>query len=190
MGIGPRINAIWAECENAVVRGAQVYRPAKLVLGIDPGLRGAVALLEVSRRGRPQLVQVDDMPLHHPDGRQASRRVVDPVALSQLVRVATWDTAVVEAVGPAPGQGVASMFSLGRSLGLVEGALAGLDGREVVMVAPGVWKGSLRLAGGVANKRRSVELACRLWPAMANQLTNDGRAEAALIAAWWVMSRR
>lgn len=190
MRVGPRINAIRAGCKSAGESGVLAYAPARLVLGIDPGLRGAVALLEVSRRGRPQLVQVDDMPLHHPDGRPSAKRVVDPVALAQLVQGAAWDTAVVEAVGPAPGQGVASMFSLGRSLGLVEGALAGLDGREVVMVAPGVWKGSLRLAGGVANKRRSVELACRLWPAMANQLTNDGRAEAALIAAWWVMSRR
>jgi hypothetical protein len=84
--------------------------------------------------------------------------------------------------------GVASAFTFGRGLGRVEMAVHGLGGISAVWVAPNVWKPSMRLSGGSANKRGSVELARRLWPEMASEIRNDGRAEAALIGAWHAMS--
>jgi hypothetical protein len=148
---------------------------AVLTLGIDPGLRGGLALLDAGGR-RPQLLQVADMP-------------ADVDGLHALLRSDPWraaTTACIERVHSSPQMGVASAFTFGRGLGRVEGALAAVEGLRVVMVAPNVWKPSMRLSGGLAAKRQSVDLAKRLWPEMAGELRNDGRAEAALIGLWGV----
>lgn len=150
------------------------------VLGVDPGRTGAMALLEMDPEGRPQLREVVRMPLEDGDGKR-----VDARGLVEAVRTLRPDVAVIERVGAAPGQGAASMFAFGRSLGLVEGAVAGLDWCQARWVAPNVWKPSLRLSGGVASKHQSVEMARRLWPEMAGEIRGDGEAEAALIGAYW-----
>jgi hypothetical protein len=148
-----------------------------LTLGVDPGLKGGLALLDASGR-RPRLVALADMP-------------ADVDGLHQLLRSDPWrraTTACVERVHSSPQMGVASAFTFGRGLGRIESALAGVEGLRVATVAPNAWKPSLRLSGGSANKRGSIELARRLWPEMAQEIRNDGRAEAALIGAWHAMN--
>lgn len=99
-----------------------------LILGVDPGLSGGLALL---RDGSVAALHV--MPVA--DGE------VDGRGLAALLW--PWwpgvDLAVVENVHAMPGQGVTSMFCFGRGLGVVLGVLAAL-GTRVVMPSPQRWK--------------------------------------------------
>ena len=84
-----------------------------------------------------------------------------------------------------PKQGVTSSFNFGRSKGVVEGVFAAA-GRPIVYVSPGVWKRALGLSKDKgASRRRAIEL----WPDHTDKFRrakDDGRAEAALIALWYV----
>lgn len=159
-------------------------------IGVDPGLSGAVAILDDAGR----LVEVIDMPQAdgHVNGAalrgaiDACRWELTPYPLER-VHVVAW----VEDVHAMPGQGVSSTFKFGRSVGVVVGVLGALD-IPIRWVAPGVWKKSMGLPTGKnVTKRQAKEAARRrameLWPDKASLFTrakDDGRAEAALIA-WY-----
>ena len=149
-----------------------------MIVGVDPGKTGALALL--SDAGN--LIAVEDMPV--------VGAIISPVLLAEIVH--NWidpfadppyGTAVVEDVHAMPKQGVASMFSFGRSLGVAEGVLAG-EGLAIQYVSPAKWKRALGLTNDKgASRRRAIEL----FPHLGSQfkrVKDDGRAEAALIA-WW-----
>ena len=149
-----------------------------VVVGIDPGLTGAIAV-----RSTNDLV-VHDIPTT--TRWVASRghvREIDPVGLAGLVAsLPRWDRAVIERVHAMPGQGVSSMFSFGRSLGVLEMAFS-TPTSTVEYVLPQTWKRTFGLIH--APKHASRKLAAELYPANAMQfcrVKDDGRAEAALIA--------
>lgn len=149
----------------------------KRTLGIDPGASGALVLLEGD-----QILGVNDMPTIMVKGRAkvAAASVADVIANHQP------DQIVLEDVGAMPGQGVSSMFSFGRGVGVLEGVIAAL-GYPLVMVRPAKWK---RDAGVPADKDAARLMATRLWPDWAAYFArkkDDGRAEAALLARWMVM---
>lgn len=149
----------------------------KRTLGIDPGAGGALALLEGDR-----LLYAADMPTMMLKGRAK----VMPGGLVDLIVAWKPDQIALEDVGAMPGQGVTSMFSFGRSVGILEGVIAAL-GYPLVMVRPATWK---RAAGVPADKDAARLMATRLWPdqaAMFARKKDDGRAEAALLARWLVM---
>jgi hypothetical protein len=150
-----------------------------IVLGVDIGLRGAIAVLDE----RGELIAVHDMPClaDGPKGRPA----VNAPLLARIVARAGASVAYVEHVGPRPGEGSAGAFAFGRARGVVEGVL-GAAGVSAQFLTPPAWK---RLAGippgkaGAKDAARSE--ACRRWPAKAalfRRVRDDGRAEAALIA--------
>ena len=147
-------------------------------LGIDPGAGGALALLEGDR-----LLRVADMPTITIKGRAK----VLPAGVVDLVVEWKPDQIALEDVGAMPGQGVSSMFSFGRSVGILEGVIAAL-GYPLVMVRPATWK---RAAGVPADKDAARLMATRLWPdhsAFFALKRDDGRAEAALLARWMVQA--
>ena len=154
------------------------------MLGVDPGLNGAVAILAANTG---QLVQVFDMPaVEVVIGGKAKRRI-SPEMLAAELRLYNVDgtRAVIEQVNAMPGQGVSSMFSFGESFGLAKGVLAGL-GIPVTTVTPGKWKKALALNAG---KDASRAKAAALWPQQAGEfrrVKDDGKAEASLIAYWGV----
>jgi hypothetical protein len=136
------------------------------ILGIDPGERGAVALLRAWRgRDEPQLDALGDA--------SDARRV------RQLVPEA--DLIVLEGQSASPQMGVASAFSLGEATGrLQEAVQAGLRG-QVVVTYPARWKASYGLLSG--GKADSLKLACRLL-GTDTALSRHDEAEAVLLA-WW-----
>jgi len=149
----------------------------KRTLGIDPGAGGALALLEGDR-----LLHAADMPTMMLKGRAR----VMPGGVVDLIVDWKPDQIALEDVAAMPGQGVTSMFSFGRSVGILEGVIAAL-GYPLVMVRPATWK---RAAGVPADKDAARLMATRLWPDQAALFTrkrDDGRAEAALLARWLVM---
>lgn len=148
-------------------------------IGVDPGVSGGVAI--ISARG---VLSVHDMPTRKVMVARQSRREVDAHALAELLRpLADGALAIVERQSARPGQGVTSMFGLGRSLGVVLGTMAGL-GIPVRMVAASAWKPAL---GVPADKRLVRARASELLPAGAGEWRrkkDHGRAEAALLAMY------
>jgi crossover junction endodeoxyribonuclease RuvC len=144
------------------------------VIGIDPGLTGAIAVL--SETG--ELISVEDMPTFDIGGKNKINVHALGASLSKYSHDAR---AVVELVGAMPGQGVSSMFSFGFAAGAVHGAIGAL-GIPLETVTPQKWKKHFRLP---KDKDAARQLAVRKWPHGPFSRKKDaGRAEAALIALW------
>ncbi len=147
-------------------------------IGIDPGLSGAIAVLEDNGK----YVALYDMPAMLLTGKRQQ------VNASELANIfSTWQqkrrgslVAYLERVSAMPGQGVSSMFSFGMSYGIVQGALAALE-IPVALVSPNKWKKAAGLQGKEKDYARS--LAQQLYPQAALGRKKDiGRADAILIA--------
>jgi len=150
-----------------------------LVLGCDPGAKGALALLSTSRPWQPsRIVDVIDMP--EATGSALGTHLRDWLADHSPHTVAV---AWVEQVHSMPGQGVASTFKFGANYGSVLGAL-GAMGIPVELRTPSVWKKAMRVT---ADKGSSRQAATQLWPERARDFSlvkHDGRAEACLLAEY------
>ena len=147
-------------------------------LGIDIGLNGAIALVEGG-----QLLEVHDMPTFTVERNAKTKRMVNAAELARLIRQAAPASAYLERLNAMPGQGVTSMFSMGQSLGVVLGILAGLD-IATTTIPPRTWQKALDVPQG---KDGSRYRAAQLFPAHAAQFArvkDDGRSDAALIAAY------
>jgi crossover junction endodeoxyribonuclease RuvC len=153
------------------------------VLGIDPGLSGALALLRCEGL---KIEGVYDTPVI--DGRVDAVRLALIVGMCQLQGTIV---AAVELVSSMPRQ--AGAFNFGVSVGVVHGVLGAL-GVPMVLIPPGVWKPAMGLRRGLnesqaQNKTRARELAAKLWldhAADFAKVKNDGRAEACLLARYYM----
>lgn len=150
-----------------------------IIIGIDPGLTGAIAILSDLPHVEPS---IEDMPVA--DGS------IDPAGLSALL--ANYDDArmaYVERVSAMPKQGVSSTFKFGTGYGMVLGVLAALE-IPYALVTPGVWKKAYGLS---SDKEQCRARALQLFPALAGDMKrkkDHGRAEALLIAEWGRRQRK
>jgi len=150
-----------------------------IILGIDPGLSGALAFLNVE----DGILDIVDMPTVSITRNGKTKNEVSAPMLASVIRARQVDSAIIEKVGAMRGQGTSSMFSFGRSVGMVEGVLAGLM-IPVDYVTPQRWQKSIGVRDG---KDGSREIAARLFPAYAAMFMrkkDNGRSDAALIAYW------
>lgn len=144
------------------------------ILGIDPGLSGAVALLDHDGT----LIDVWDVP--HADG-----EIIAP-ELDRVIREAAFTcpdvVAWIEKVHSMPGQGVASTFRFGMAVGAIKQAVGG-NGIPINYVTPQAWKKAAGLIGKDkdASRARAIELHPNHSHWFARK-KDDGRAEAVLIA--------
>ena len=152
-----------------------------IFLGIDPGLDGALASIA-------SLVTLVDTPTLTVAGKGGGHRReynVHAMATSLCAFSGGRAFALVELVHAMPGQGVRSMFTMGRGLGVWEGLLAGL-GIPFAFVTPQRWKKSLM--DGMGQDKDAARLtAIRLFPEVAGQFArkkDHGRADAILIAEY------
>lgn len=148
-----------------------------LAAGIDPGLKGAIAIVWTTGR-----VNVYDMPTMKAG--DAGRDSLDLVQLAELLREVTtsWRApVVVEEQIPMPKQGVRSTFTTGQGYGVLLGMLT-VFGERWCTVRPQEWKRALQLGKG---KDANRALASRLYPeerASWALKSHDGRADATLLA--------
>lgn len=138
-------------------------------------MTGAIALIDGHDLA---LIDAYDMPVVN--------GLVSPFLLHELEDWRTgFGTVVLEDVHAMPKQGVTSSFGFGRTKGVIEGVFAA-NGRPITYVSPAKWKRALGLTKDKgASRRRAIEL----WPdkaALFARVKDDGRAEAALIAYWWL----
>lgn len=152
------------------------------VIGIDPGLDGAIAFLEPDGAS----VEVLAMPTLHEGVGSKVRRRVDLWRLHEILanmKRAGADTAIVEKVSSQPNDGHIQAFAFGWSAGVVSMGLACVKLRTVY-VSPITWKRALKLG---KDKELSRLRASQLFPEDAAQWKlkgDDGKAEAVLIA-WY-----
>jgi hypothetical protein len=104
-----------------------------LVLGIDIGSQGAVALLTSAG----ELLEIAHMPILR-DGPK-DRPNVSAALLADIVINMKASTAYVEFVGARPGEGAVGAFAFGRSRGVIEG-VCGAAGLPVAFLTPAHWK--------------------------------------------------
>jgi Holliday junction resolvasome RuvABC endonuclease subunit len=145
-------------------------------LGIDPGLSGALAIVETIN-DVPVLVDAIDMPA---TGTGAKARV-DIIAAAEWIAKHAPSMAYVERAQAFPGQGASSGFSYGRAVGAIEAAIT-LCQIPMILIEASGWKRSLHLPG--KDKEAARQRALQLFPSQHVLLArkkDHGRAEAALL---------
>jgi len=153
-----------------------------LILGVDPGLKGAACVLECAD-GNPSVLLLADLPVvRFSDGRVKNR--LDGASLAQMLAPFAGDVrmAVVERVGARPGEAASGAFSFGYTSGVIAGALGALE-IPITLVQPAVWKRAMGLAS--ADKDAARARAIELFPVLASDLArkkDHDRAEAVLMA--------
>lgn len=158
------------------------------VLGIDPGVNGAVS--SVDECGR---VTIDDLPTVAMEGKGITTRKVDGYALGQLLRrvaPAGHATLVVledVRVMPSAKSGAAANTSLMHTKGVIEGVL-GVLRMPPTLVSSGKWKRYFDLIDAEASdsqrKAAALDLARRLYPGcdLLRLAKHHNRAESLLMA--------
>ena len=146
-----------------------------MIISIDPGLTGAIAVF-----AKGKLLKVQDIPISaktHGKGNQ-----INATLLAEMIYYwARIDKAIIERVGAMPKQGVVSMLGFGRSIGVIEGVLAGRL-IPVEWVTPQKWKKYHGLIG--KDKDAARTLVIEKYPEYADQFSRKkdiGRADAVLI---------
>ena len=151
-----------------------------VIAGIDPGLKGGLALVH-AETGKLDIAK--RMPTTELRGK--------PVIYTPEIRywLSYADRVVIEQVNPMPKQGVSSCFRFGMVYGGLL-ACAELAELPIELVTPAVWKKHFSLS---SSKRASLDAARRRFGPSDqidySVLAEEGKAEAALIAAWWIDKR-
>ena len=143
----------------------------KCIMGIDPGISGAVAFYFPDQRAG---ISAYDVPI--------VGKEINASALHDLIHQYAPDLAVIEIVHSMPKQGVASSFNFGMSYGIAKGVVGSLH-IPTINVAPTKWK---KHFGLTAYKEQARALAISTWPFSEHfrRKKDNGRAEAALLALY------
>ena len=158
----------------------------KYFIGIDPGLQGAISLL----REDGKLEDLYDTPILTVKKGKGKKHLYNTPEMVRILRecleVKGECHVALENVHAMPGQGVTSMFNMGRGFGNWEGIIAAL-GIPMTYLEPRKWKNAMNIPSG-SDKSQSCVIAMRLFP-KANLLRtarstkpSDGRADALLLA--------
>lgn len=151
-----------------------------LILGADPGLKGAIAIIDPNTMD-PLLIE--DVPLYKRWPKDKGRIDVHQLAFMIDAYAKFIALAVIEEPQAMPKQGVASTFRFGHSCGLIHGVLAA-NHLTVVPTRPNVWKPAMGLSH---DKSDSLNKARKLFPSIPHRIKfkkHHDRAEALLLAVF------
>lgn len=157
------------------------------VMGIDPGIKGAFAVIELLKDGGLRLVTAQDFPILKEIKNKTKGTTRNRLDLSVLGnQLEVWSSGVkiclIEDVGKmATASDPLSAFAFGYATGAVN-SLISFFGIKVEKMKPEIWKSYFALS---SDKKKSIELALKLVPESKEFLTllkHDGRAEAILLA--------
>ena len=156
------------------------------IIGIDPGLSGAIAILDDNK-----IIELFDMPVM-PDGKK-NKRQLNSALLVKLIKdnIKNLENTVmiVEQVNAMPGQGVTSMFNFGQTFGAIKGICAAL-GLPIFFVRPAKWKKHFELIN--SSKDASRTKAIEMYPSASEQLSKKkdvNKSDAILIARYYSETR-
>ena len=156
------------------------------IIGIDPGLSGAIAILEDNK-----VLSIFDMPVMA-EGKKNKRQLnsaqlVD--IIKENIKINDDIAVVVEQVNAMPGQGVTSMFNFGQTFGAIKGVCAALK-LPIFFVRPSKWKKHFDLLNSSKDSSRTKVI--EMYPALSNQLTKKkdvNKSDAILIARFYSETR-
>jgi len=156
------------------------------IIGIDPGLSGAIAVLEDIK-----VLSLFEMPVMA-EGKKNKRQLNS----AQLVNIIKENTngdeeiaVIVEQVNAMPGQGVTSMFNFGQTFGAIKGVCAAL-GLPIFFVRPSKWKKHFELIN--SSKDASRTKVIEMYPSFSKQLAKKkdvNKSDAILIARFFAETR-
>ena len=156
------------------------------IVGIDPGLSGAIAILENNK-----ILNLYDMPVM-PEGKKNKRQLNSAQLVSIIkenTKIGEEKAVVVEQVNAMPGQGVTSMFNFGQTFGAIKGISAALD-LPIYFVRPSKWKKHFELIN--SSKDASRTKVIEMYPSLSNQLSKKkdvNKSDAILIAKFFFETR-
>ena len=159
-----------------------------IIIGIDPGLNGAIAVLENNK-----VLNIFDVPVM-PEGKK-NKRQINSAQLVKMLEEIIKDldknevTVVVENVSAMPGQGVTSMFNFGQTFGAIKGICAALS-LPIFFVRPAKWKKHFDLIN--SSKDASRTKAIELYPTISDKLSKKkdvNKSDAILIARFYSETR-
>ena len=152
------------------------------IIGIDPGLSGAIAILENNK-----VEKIFDIPVM-PEGKKNKRQLNS----AQLVKLLKDNVSnkeevaiVVEHVTAMPGQGVTSMFNFGQSFGVLKGICSAMQ-LSMHFIRPAKWKKYFSLIK--TEKDASRTKAIEIFPYISSELSrkkDSNKADAILIASFF-----
>ena len=141
-----------------------------MILGIDPGLDGGIAVLDGL-----SIELLETIPTMAKGG--FIKRQVDAQKLSNILRVYPNLVCYLEGVASRPGQGVASVFSFGDTYGAIRGVFGALN-IPTYTVTPSKRKKELK----ISSKEDSLKASSELFPSVKFKKKDHNIAEALLIA--------
>ena len=157
------------------------------IIGIDPGLSGAIAVLENNK-----VLNIFDIPVMT-EGKKNKRQLNSALLVNLLKENINKEeeevAVVVEQVNAMPGQGVTSMFNFGQTFGALKGICAALE-LPIFFVRPSKWKKHFELIN--SSKDASRTKAIEMYPKLSNQLSKKkdvNKSDAILIARFFSETR-
>ena len=156
------------------------------IIGIDPGLSGAIAILDNAK-----VLNIFDIPVMT-EGKKNKRQLNSALLVSLLkenIKNNEEVAVVVEQVNAMPGQGVTSMFNFGQTFGAIKGICAAL-GLPIFFVRPSKWKKHFDLIN--SSKDASRTKAIEIYPSLAEKLSKKkdvNKSDAILIARFYYETR-
>ena len=152
------------------------------IIGIDPGLSGAIAILKNNK-----VLNIMDMPVMS-EGKK-NKRQLNSALLVSLIKENIIEgeevSVVVEQVNAMPGQGVTSMFNFGQSFGVIKGICAAMQ-LPIFFVRPVKWKKHFEIIN--TQKDASRTKAIEMFPKISSILSrkkDSNKADAILIASFF-----
>ena len=152
------------------------------IFGIDPGLSGAIAILD-----NKEVIDIIELPVMA-EGKK-NKRQLNSAHLSQYMTKNIIDindtVVVVEQVNAMPGQGVTSMFNFGQTFGVIKGICAALK-IPIYFVRPSKWKKHFDLIR--SSKDASRTKVIEMYPSLSNLLSKKkdvNKSDAILIAKFF-----
>ena len=134
------------------------------IIGIDPGLSGAIAILENNK-----VLRIFDMPVMS-EGKKNKRQINSALLVNILKDNISNNeeiSVVIEQVNAMPGQGVTSMFNFGQTFGAIKGICAALQ-LPIFFVRPSKWKKHFELIN--SSKDASRTKAIEMYPKLSSEL--------------------
>ena len=156
------------------------------IIGIDPGLSGAIAVLENNK-----VLNIFDIPVMS-EGKKNKRQLNSALLVNLLKENINKEeevAVVVEQVNAMRGQGVTSMFNFGQTFGALKGICAALE-LPIFFVRPSKWKKHFELIN--SSKDASRTKAIEMYPKLSNQLSKKkdvNKSDAILIARFFSETR-
>ena len=155
-----------------------------LIIGIDPGISGAICFFEDG-----QVKEILDMPVMA-DGKKNKRQINGPQIFneisSRITKFSKKDIIVViEQVSAMPGQGVTSMFNFGQSFGVLKGICSAMQ-LSMFFIRPAKWKKYFGLIK--TEKDASRTKVIEIFPYISSELSrkkDSNKADAVLIASFF-----